>query len=475
MTGKSFAVSGAALCPGPTGIAIISFLLVSFVGVLLRPALPIDETRYLAVAWEMHLSGDWLVPTKNFGEYSDKPPLLFWAINLIWSLTGVNETAARMVGPAFGATALWLTARLARMLWPDVTGIGGQAALALVALPMFSVMGGLTMFDTALTVAVLAGLAMLIAAGNERRAGVVGFGVAMAFGVLVKGPVVLLHLLPAALLLPIWHPARPGWSRSLLIVAMGLLTCFGLVLLWLVPAAIHGGPDYCRAILWTQSAGRVTDSFAHARPWWFFVAMLPLMLCPWGWVPRLWQRAREVSWRTAGLSLCAIWGVSALLIFSLVSGKQLHYLFPELPAVALVAARLAASGAYHLRCAVRIFAAGAMLSLALALGASMVIALTGLHDRYNTARIGREIAPYEDQGIAWLGPLYNAEFNFAARLTRPVAELKPATVTAWISAHPGGVIIAAGNKFSPGWAAKQYILFRNRTYGIWVVPDPAPK
>ena len=29
---------------------------------LYRPLLPIDETRYMTVAWEMRLQGDWLSP-----------------------------------------------------------------------------------------------------------------------------------------------------------------------------------------------------------------------------------------------------------------------------------------------------------------------------------------------------------------------------------------------------------------------------
>ena len=41
----------------------------------LRPLLPIDETRYLTVAWEMWLDGSYLVPHLNGEIYTHKPPL----------------------------------------------------------------------------------------------------------------------------------------------------------------------------------------------------------------------------------------------------------------------------------------------------------------------------------------------------------------------------------------------------------------
>ncbi|HRO14132.1 MAG TPA: hypothetical protein PLL33_03645, partial [Paracoccus sp. (in: a-proteobacteria)] len=117
--------------------ALLGLAAVAVAGVLLRPALPIDETRYLAVAWEMWTRGDWLVPTKNFEPYTHKPPLLFWTISLVWSLTGVSETAARLVGPGYAALALVLTGRLARQLWPDLPGMSGRAMLALAGMFAF--------------------------------------------------------------------------------------------------------------------------------------------------------------------------------------------------------------------------------------------------------------------------------------------------------------------------------------------------
>ena len=130
----------------PLPLAMACLLLTAMAGLMLRPLTAIDETRYLAVAWEMHQSGNWLVPTKNFALYSDKPPLLFWAINLVWLLTGVSEFAARLVGPVLGCVALWLTAVLGRRLWPEDRAIGGNAALALAGLAVFALSASLTMF-----------------------------------------------------------------------------------------------------------------------------------------------------------------------------------------------------------------------------------------------------------------------------------------------------------------------------------------
>ncbi|HQG30775.1 MAG TPA: glycosyltransferase family 39 protein, partial [Deltaproteobacteria bacterium] len=83
-----------------------------------RTYLPIDETRYVSVAWEMWLRGDFLVPHLNGRTYSDKPPLLFWIYNLGWAIAGVNDIWPRLVSPLFGAASLLLTAGIARRLWP---------------------------------------------------------------------------------------------------------------------------------------------------------------------------------------------------------------------------------------------------------------------------------------------------------------------------------------------------------------------
>jgi len=107
------------------------WIVVMAAAVLTRPLMPVDETRYLAVAWEMWFGGDFLVPHLNGETYSHKPPLLFWLINLGWGVFGVNEWWPRLVAPLFGLASLFLTARLARELWPDHPTVTAIAPLML--------------------------------------------------------------------------------------------------------------------------------------------------------------------------------------------------------------------------------------------------------------------------------------------------------------------------------------------------------
>ena len=510
--------------------ALLSFALIAVAGVLLRPAMPIDETRYLAVAWEMWLSGDWLVPTKNFALYTHKPPLLFWAMNAVWSVTGVSEFAARLIGPGFAVLTIVLTGRLARALWAEDAAVGSRAELALTGILIFGFFGGLTMFDAALAAATVAAILSLVRAVQSGRSLYWALlGVAIAAGVLAKGPVILFHVVPAMLLVPVW--ARDGTRLSARGMAIGavlaLVVALAVIGLWLVPAIIAGGPEYRDAILWTQSAGRMTESFAHSQPWWFYAALLPALLFPWIWIPGLWRAARRCGWSEPGVRLATVWAAAAFVLFSLISGKQAHYLVPELAAAALVVARLSrdvrgtlaiaalpvlglgaaglavalgllpvgeAADLMHPRSilvawvllslaicwlAIRVggLRGGAILSLGLLLSFDLAVGLTDTRDFYDSHRIAAAIAPHEDEGIAFYGQTYHAEFNFAGRLTRAVATPgSEADLQAWQAANPTGLIVARLDRSTPGWRPRQTINFRNSPYAIWHVADaPIPE
>ncbi len=504
--------------------ALAGFAFFAIVGVLLRPLLPVDETRYLSVAWEMWRSGDLIVPRLNGELYTHKPPLLFWLINAAWAVVGVSETAARLVAPAFGCLAVFLTARLERAFFPDASP---RAALVLATTGLFLVFAPVTMFDAMLTVAVLLGMSALWRASRDQTPSHwMLFGFALALGVLSKGPVILVHLLPAALLGPLWaadgiRPRR--WYCSL---ALAILFALALVAIWLVPALIAGGEAYQEAVLWKQSAGRMVQSFGHRQPFWFFLAVLPALLWPWGLSLSFWRAfisAKPLS--DTASRLCLVWVGSAFLIFSAISGKQSHYLIPELPAFALLFSRYApdtlgnrdgpiaylplviAFAALCLiavvdlpirklqvidlelstvgLCAAFLVIAGAMVLLrgrrTLALSALApagvvslyLVASSEITRIYGPYHIASALKSHETYGIAQIGGRYHGEFSFTGRLLRSVDVLeKQAAIAEWIDEHPGGILFGRTRHMPAGTEDGDIFLFRGRSYRLWPVPAP---
>ena len=185
------------------GLLAVLFLAIN----LTRPLLPIDETRYLTVAWEYFNRGEWILPTLNYDPYHHKPPMLFWLINLMWQITGTTSIwAARLVPLVACMATLALTYRIARILWPQNIETARLIPLLMLGAPFVMIYASLIMFDTLLALSVLAGIyAILKFYLTERRIYWILFGFAVGLGILIKGPVILLHLLPVVLLFPLWQ------------------------------------------------------------------------------------------------------------------------------------------------------------------------------------------------------------------------------------------------------------------------------
>ena len=325
-------------------LALLLLALLAAAAILARPLTPIDETRYVGVAWEMWLRGDFLLPIKNGAPYSHKPPLMIWLFQAGWAAFGVNEWWPRLVAPLVSALNLLLTLALARRLWPGRDEIAGPAVLVLCSGLLWTFFSTAAMFDIILALFTLIGMhGIVLAAEGKSRSGFACLGVAVGLGILTKGPVILLHLLPVALLAPWWSGRRRSarWFGGVL---LALLLGAAIALAWAVPAGLAGGEEYRKAIFFGQTANRMVESFAHKRPLWWYLPLLPVMVFPWFVWPGLWRAAFVFA--RGGLDrggrFCLAWLLPVLLAFSLISGKQPHYLIPLFPAFALLAARAVA-------------------------------------------------------------------------------------------------------------------------------------
>ena len=327
-----------------TALLIFLWLFLVVTALLCRPLMPIDETRYLSVAWEMWQNKSFLVPLRNGIPYSHKPPLFFYLIHLGWAIFGVNEWSARLTGPFFGLLGLFLTSHLARRLWPAEQQVSRLVPFVLLAMPLWTIMTTLTMFDLLLTFFILLGAEGLLSVGLENKtSGWSLLAIAIGGGLLAKGPVVLLTLLPLGLLGPWWMGGRSGplW-RWYLGLSISLFIGIAIALAWAIPAAKAGGPVYGQAILWGQTAGRAVKSFAHRRPCWWYLPIIPIVTLPWSAQLLLQLKSARIK-LDKGTRFCLSWSIPSFLLLSLVSGKQIHYLIPLLPAAALLLTRLMVS------------------------------------------------------------------------------------------------------------------------------------
>lgn len=314
---------------------------------LFLPALPIDETRYLTVAWEMRLGGDALLLHLNGAPYSDKGPLLFWLINLSWLAAGLHVWIVRLGVLAASMASLMLFERLVRRLAADEAdggrALATRATLILAGVLYFALFASAIMFDVVLTTCVLFALHGVLDFDARRwRRGIAVFALGLGLGILTKGPVVLLDAGLVALFAPWWSAtAREQKARWYGAMFAGVLGGAALALAWAIPAAIHGGPDYANAIFVRQTVGRVAKSFAHQRPFWWYFMVLPLMVLPWTLSLRApWRAWRDGLAASKAARFGVIWFVPAFVAFCFVSGKQPHYLLPLLPGLALYLARV---------------------------------------------------------------------------------------------------------------------------------------
>ncbi len=484
-------------------LLLLGWAALALAALFLRPLWPVDETRYIAVAWEMWQRGDFLVPHLNGEPYSHKPPLLFWLVHAGWAVFGVNEWWPRLLPALLSISSVFLMRRLARQCWPTATVLPDMATWIVFGTFLFAGLFTLLGFDPLLMGCTLIGMVGLVrAAQGERLRGLLWFGVGIGLGVLSKGPVILLHLLPAAVLAPWWATLPRGTiARWYLGVLGALLLGAAIALAWAAPAAYVGGEAYRNAILWGQTAGRMTESFAHREPWWHYLSVLPLMLFPWFLWPALWRGVAGLRGGKldTGVRFLLAWIVPVFIGFSLISGKQMRYLLPLIPAFALFAAHVISrmkdkpsrydlalpalacflfSGAWlYLRLhpakldlpeyatsfpmwpawafaavGVALLFAGRVAMIArlrvlawsvLALMTLLYFSVISLLAPYNdTQPVAQHLASLQARGVpvAYWGK-YHAQFTFAGRLTQPLDLVDNNTVFEWASSHPAGRIV----------------------------------
>jgi len=280
---------------------------------------------------------------------------------------------------------------------------------------------------------------------------------------------------------------------------------------------------------------RVTSSFAHRRPFWWYLPIAPLFFFPWILFRPSFSKL-QLKAADTGTRFCLAWLALPLFIFSMISGKQPHYLIPFIPAGALLIGRNIAraeglsgktsvkilGGLFlvlglvalalplvdlggdvgHLKQGSTLFAATGLMVAGLflllpfrttghtvkrvALGTTLVLlfslveAKKNFMDHYDIKETAVFIKGKMDEGVpvAHIGK-YHGQYQFLGRLEKPIAVIKnrPAEIQDFATNHPGTLFISYPHKQdAPPEGAKIRFSheYRGNEVVLWQMGDQLP-
>lgn len=329
------------------------FLLVALIvigaGIGLRDPWPADEPRFALAAKQMVETGNWLIPHRGSEMYSDKPPMFMAMQAAAHQLTRSWRIAFLLPSLLAALGTLLLIYDFGRRLWNHRIGL--WAAIAVLATFQFVYQAKRAQIDPVVTFFITLanyGLLRHFLLGPNWRAYWLGC-FAAGLGVITKGVGILALFMFLPFLFARWRQWEhlPDFKGGALRWLGGLVAFLAAIGLWIGPLLITLGSShspelkaYVDDILFRQTAGRYANSWAHQKPFWYFLwvvtyAWMPLTIAMIAAIPH-WVKGMRA--RDARILLPLAWVIIVFVFFSIPAGKRDMYVLPALPWVALLVA-----------------------------------------------------------------------------------------------------------------------------------------
>ena len=293
-----------------------------------------NESEAAVVGWDMVETGRILIPHISDRPFVDnRPPGAYWLIAAAYKLTGVRSTwTARLPSALAALICIFLVYAMGRRA--ANANAGFLSALILMGMLFFVFTGRMSQQDMLLALATTLCLwAFWRSLDNNEPVFrfVVAFQIFLGFGVLIKGPAVVINIFCSLTAYVLYSRRWRDVKWTSFIVTLPVSLC--LSLWWYIYVWIEW--PSMRDVL----VHRFTDqSSKHVEAFYWYFLRLPELLGPaLLFLPLLiigWRKASPTQ-RRGTLGLFLISAVTMFFVYCLFASKQTHYLVPLLPALSL--------------------------------------------------------------------------------------------------------------------------------------------
>jgi 4-amino-4-deoxy-L-arabinose transferase-like glycosyltransferase len=407
-----------------------------------------NEAFYVETPREMIESNDFLNPTFNYLPRFNKPVLSYWIVAAFYQVFGTSVTVQRFAIALGALIIIGCAFVLGRITDDGVRSTAGLwAAAGLAAAPrlvMFARRIFIDIWITAFMSLTLVFFALSERYPERRRLFLVLMYVAIALGVLTKGPVAI--ALPA-LSFGLYLAARRELRRvTEMMIPTGVLIIAVIVIPWYAAIYQEHGWTHIRSFLISDNVERFTSGVGVRQPRgpWFYLPIVLSDAFPWS---VLLPCAAVAAWKTRTRIETLLWCWIAAIVgfFSLSAGKQDLYIFPIVSAVAALGGVTIARGLpgsnderWKNGVAVTLAVAGGLLALSgaavlylfetagrvYALDSALIVGAVGLAGGLVTAGFGAARKPAA-AGLALLAAVVAVNWAFVVRVLPEFERYKP--------------------------------------------------
>jgi 4-amino-4-deoxy-L-arabinose transferase-like glycosyltransferase len=306
-----------------------------------------DEPRETQMALEMVHGSSWVIPHLNGKPFVEKPPLYYWTIASLIMISGnliSPGIVARGASSLYSAILLLFVYRFVRKRFEKETAF--DSIMILSTMSGFLELSHWIRIDSIFALLVSMAIIMFVDAFRSPNPWWIPAAyLSSALAFLTKGPIALAIISPSFLVMIFREPRR--FLQSIQWHLFGAMLFLAPVLGWVYAFWKAAGSALFMEWFWTNQFGRflgMTPNLGHLHGPFYYLQLIWPAFFPWclvfiAWIVNKPARTALVKlFKTPEYLPVLGWALGGFIILSLSGTKRTIYLYPLLPAVAVIVA-----------------------------------------------------------------------------------------------------------------------------------------